>query len=86
MKVNTYAIILLCICWFAYETSAQSDQRTNEVLAAVKAYDAAWNAKDVKAAGAIMDDKYVYFNSLGGAPRPKTFALEFLGRPDCVKR
>jgi ketosteroid isomerase-like protein len=82
VKINTYAIILLCIFSFAYETFAQSDQRTNEVLAAVKAYDAAWNAKDVKSAGAIMDDKYIYFNSLGGAPRPKSFALEFLGQPD----
>lgn len=82
MKTNIYAIIFLCIISFALETRAQSDQRTTEVLAAVKAYDAAWNAKNVKAAGAVMDDNYVYFNSLGGAPRPKSSAIEFLGQPD----
>lgn len=82
MKIIISAIIFLCACSLASETSAQSDPRTNEVLAAVKAYDAAWNAKDVKAAGAVMDDKYVYFNSLGGVPRGKTSTLEFLGRPD----
>jgi ketosteroid isomerase-like protein len=74
--------MLLCICSFASETLAQSDQRTNEVLAAVKTYDTAWNAKNVKAAFAVMDDNYVYFNSLGGVPRGKSYTLEFLGRPD----
>jgi ketosteroid isomerase-like protein len=82
VKNIIYAIVFLWICSFATETSAQSDLRTNEVLAAVKAYDEAWNAKNVKAAGVIMDEKYVYFNSLGGAPRPKSSALEFLGTPD----
>jgi ketosteroid isomerase-like protein len=82
MKINTYAIMLLCVCLFASEALAQSDQRTNEVLAAVKAYDTAWNAKNVKAAGAVMDENYVYFNSLGGAPRGRSYTLEFLGRPD----
>lgn len=62
--------------------TAQSDKRTTEVTAAVKAYDAAWNAKNVKAARALMDDNYVYFNSLGGVSRPRSDALEFLGRPD----
>lgn len=82
MKIIFCAIILLCVSSLASETPAQTDQRTSEVFAAVKAYDAAWNSKNVKAAAAIIDDKYVYFNSLGGAPRPKSYTLEFLGRPD----
>jgi ketosteroid isomerase-like protein len=82
MKNIFYAIMFVCICSFASGTDAQSDQRTTDVLTAVKAYDTAWNAKDVKAAGAVMDENYFYFDSLGGVPRPKSAALEFLGRPD----
>lgn len=82
MKNLIYAIVFMLACSFLLEAGAQTDKQSAEVIAAVRAYDAGWNAKDAKAAGAVMDDSYVYFDSLGGVPRPKASALEFLARPD----
>ena len=72
--------MLLCACSIVSIAQAQSDQ--SDVLAAVKTYDTAWNAKNVEGARAIMDENYVYFDSLGGVPRARSSTLEFLGRPD----
>jgi ketosteroid isomerase-like protein len=72
--------MFLCVCSLASIAQVQSEQ--SEVLAAVKTYDTAWNAKNVEAARAVMDENYVYFDSLGGVPRPRSSTLEFLARPD----
>lgn len=82
MRTTIFTFIIFCVALAAVDSDGQTKANTDEVLAAVKAYDAAWNSKNVKAAGALMDENYVYFNSEGGSPTGKSQTLAFLGQPD----
>lgn len=82
MKVSTFTFIIFCVAFAAADTVGQTNSNADEVLAAVKTYDAAWNSRNVKAAGTLMDENYVYFNSEGGAPTSKSQTLAFLAQPD----
>jgi ketosteroid isomerase-like protein len=74
-----FAIIILAGVTATAQTNTKSDR---EVLATLKAYDAAWNSKNVDATGKVMHENYLYFNSLGGIPRGREHTLGFLGKPD----
>lgn len=78
-------LMLLSLVIFAFASVpavAQPAASDATLMAALTAYDKAWNKKDVKAAGIMMADQYVYFNSRGGEPQNKQAMLEFLARPD----
>ena len=62
---------------FAFTASAQADP----VRETLSQYDRAWNAKDTKAVGDILDENYVYFSSVGTLTNKKS-TLEFLAKPD----
>lgn len=82
MRISALTFFIFCVAFAAIDTLGQTNKDSDEVLAAVKTYDAAWNSKNVKAAGALMDENYVYFNSEGGVPTGKLPTLAFLGQPD----
>ena len=71
------------LIWFALPAFGQAADTVEqwEVREALNAYDQAWNRKDVKAVGEILDDDYVYFSSVGTLTTRKS-SLEFLAKPD----
>lgn len=77
-KILLLAALLLCC---AAGLSAQA--KTDDVIAALKKYDTAWNKKDRKGVDAILHPDYLYFSSEGGTTtRART--LEFLVSPKYI--
>ncbi|HKX84925.1 MAG TPA: nuclear transport factor 2 family protein [Pyrinomonadaceae bacterium] len=80
--MKTKFTVLILILTAVGSIAAQTEKNDAEVRAALKAYDTAWNSKNVDGARKVMHENYVYFNSLGGSPRDRENALTFLGKPD----
>jgi len=72
-------IFILAVSGFAFGQAA--DNAAGDVKKALETYDKAWNSKDVKTVGAMLDDGYVYFSSIGGLTNKKS-TVEFLAKPD----
>lgn len=75
-----FAILLGFTCMAAYAQNAGAIA-TRDLRESLQSYDRAWNGKATKAVGDMLDDKYVYFSSVGTLS-DKRSTLEFLGKPD----
>jgi ketosteroid isomerase-like protein len=53
----------------------------SEIQNVLKAYDKAWNSKNVRGVSSVLSDDYVYFTSTGSINDRKR-TLEFLASPD----
>jgi len=74
--------VLLLVALFTSNLFSQTlDARSAEVKKALAEYDRAWNGKDIKRVSDMIDDKYVYFSSIGTLLDKKS-TLDFLGKPD----
>ena len=62
---------------------AQSRSDSAQVLAAIEAYDAAWNSKDAAAVAGWLHPDYRYFSSAGEVLSRERM-LEFLQSPDYI--
>lgn len=72
-------LLILIFSSSAALTSAQAGDA--EVRQALSTYDKAWNSKNIKTVGSMLDDRYVYFSSTGSIS-DKRSTLDFLARPD----
>jgi ketosteroid isomerase-like protein len=82
-KYIPFALVLLSMNLLASTVAAQAADRFEqwEVREILNEYDRAWNSKNVKSVGDLLDDKYVYFSSVGTLSDKKS-TLEFLAKPD----
>ena len=79
-----FALTFAIVFCFGTNVSAQnSDKQIENVLQTLKKYDEAWNKKDAKAVGEILDAQYVYFSSTGGLSARQE-SLNFLVSPKYV--
>ena len=79
-----FVLLLLSSVHLAPTVSAQAADHfeQSEVRETLNDYDrAAWNSKNVKAVRDLLDDKYVYFSSVGTLTDKKA-TLEFLSNQD----
>lgn len=74
--------VLISTALMSVNVQAQTEGGpASEVKTALAEYDRAWNGKDVVKVGDLLDDKYVYFSSVGTLSDKKA-TLEFLGKRD----
>ena len=71
---------IVCLCPNAFGQAADKFE-ASDVRKVLQEYDRAWNRKDLKTVGEILDDDYVYFSSVGTLSNKKA-SLEFLAKPD----
>lgn len=84
MKIKSIVLITAVILSLGLNIFAQkSDKQIESVLQTLKKYDDAWNKKDAKTVGEILDAQYVYFSSTGGLSERKA-SLDFLVSPQYV--
>ena len=77
-----FIVFLFIACTsFSVVAGQTTDTRAKPVADALDKYDRAWNAKDTKTVGDMLDNGYVYFSSLGTITDKKS-TLEFLAKPD----
>ncbi|MBC7901630.1 MAG: nuclear transport factor 2 family protein [Saprospiraceae bacterium] len=82
-KLITLLILTFCMSCIGGSLFAQEKGKTDEdILRVLKEYDNAWNKKDVDGVARIFATNYIYFDSLGGAPRSGQPTLDFLKSPD----
>lgn len=82
-KPVIFALLLLSTLHLAPAVSAQAADgfEPREVRDTLNDYDRAWNSKNVKAVGDLLDGKYIYFSSVGTLSEKKS-TLEFLSKQD----
>ncbi|HET9132656.1 MAG TPA: nuclear transport factor 2 family protein [Terriglobia bacterium] len=80
---NLTLTLFVALTWFALPAFGQAADKFEgwEVRETLNEYDTAWNRKDIKAVGEILDDNYVYFSSEGTLTNKKS-SLDFLAKPD----
>lgn len=84
MKANSIFFIALSVLIFGTNAFAQkSDKQIENVLQTLKKYDEAWNKKDAKTVGEILDAQYIYFSSVGGLSTRQE-SLDFLVSPKYI--
>ena len=77
-----FIVFLFIACAsYAVASGQTTDTAAKPATDALAKYDRAWNAKDTKAVGDMLDDGYVYFSSVGTLTDKKS-TLEFLAKPD----
>ena len=83
IKYVSFVIFLISPICFSAQVSAQAANgfERSEIREVLAEYDRAWNGKDVKVVGEMLDDNYVYFSSTGTLSN-KSSSLEFLAKPD----
>lgn len=80
MKFAFILIFLLCAQIGVFGQTANGIEPADVRSTLVK-YDEAWNRKDAKTVGEVLDERYIYFSSVGSLTDRKS-SLEFLAKPD----
>lgn len=81
MKIKLLFFVTVFIVGLSTNILAQkTDKQIENVLQTLKKYDDAWNKKDAKTVGEILDAQYVYFSSVGGLSARQE-SLDFLVSP-----
>lgn len=83
MKLRLFYLLIITLIFGINIFAQNSDKQVVSALQTLKKYDDAWNKKDAKAVGELLDAQYVYFTSVGGlSTRQET--LDFLVSPKYV--
>ena len=84
MKIKSVFFVAAIVLIFVLNIFGQkTDKQIESVLQALKNYDEAWNKKDAKTVGEILDARYVYFSSTGELSERKE-TLDFLVSPKYI--